>query len=164
MLFFKHKFLISLSLFILVIFFVHTHAEYSEDKAYKWKIVLTADDTQPIIQNGDKVTINYEIKLTPSYVQSKNIISGSDECVTVNINSSNVDIKDKQICVGDLDKTIQFSEAIGKDNFTADMPLNCGMNTVSRIANFVTNDTHSTDQSSINIYPQIDCPIVCKIN
>jgi hypothetical protein len=93
-------------------------------------------------------------------------INKVDECLTVE--DTNIDLDSNTdpntVCadVDDLPKTFTYSLTFGKHP-DADIPLECGPNTHTNIASFVTNDTEATGEDDWTVTANVACGGGCTL-
>jgi hypothetical protein len=84
-----------------------------------------------------------------------------DECVTVNDTNPNGP-KNWTVCSGDVPTTTTYTVNFGKSD-SADVKLECGLNTYTNTATLTTNDTNTSTTSSWTIDATVACTNGCTL-
>jgi hypothetical protein len=118
------------------------------------------------INQTNTVTVNTS-GLVPGDSASTSIVFSStptnevDECVTVNDTNPNGP-NGWTVCSGDVPTTTTYTVNFGK-NDSADVRLECGLNTYTNTSTLTTNDTNTSTTSSWTINATVECTNGCTL-
>lgn len=87
------------------------------------------------------------------------VVTEIDECIDVS--DTNVGVLGT-VCAGDAPKTFTYSLYFGADP-SADVVLECGENTHTNVASFVTNDSGATGSDSVDVVATVACETGCTL-